>query len=909
MKRDPFLRRGSGRELSLTSNSTALIAANVVRLGLGFLYWVLAARLFPARDVGLAGAVVAAMMLCLLFGLLGIGSATIAAFPAHRRDPSPLLNTTFVLVATVAGASAVVYLAAASSASVAVREVLTTPSYAGLFLVACVTNTLAGQLDHISTAVRRADQAVVRGALFGASALMLMAVGHVLGGGDELLFAPWAVGGVAICVLGFVQLTGVQPRWRSRLRVDRAVARGIIRVALPNHALTLADRAPGLLLPMIVTAILSPATNATWYVVWMMAGAIYIIPVEVGVTMFSEVAQRPETLRRSVLRGIQVSLAFGVGGAACVAVLAPVLLTLMGKSYASGGIVPLRLLLLAVIPMAAIQAYFAVSRARNRLREATVSAWLGGTVAVVAAGFAGSVSGLVGMALAWLGVQVLLGMWASARLLMLVRSTGHRETREEPARLDTSYSSGGAVGALRASAAPIAVEELELSEPLPPLAATSTQALVLVRLHGHPVGLVVHELDGTTVTPAERAARTWEALGPRIRERLAADGLPVVTGLDEHGLPAAHEPRCLAQRRAHLDDPPRTTVVIPTRDRPLELLDAAAASVLASEFPRERFDLLILDNAPSTEDTRRWAEARGITYVREPAAGVSRARNRAFAEAQGEIVAFVDDDAVVDPQWLAEITRPFRDPRVACVTGLVTPLVLNTPAQVLFEQYRGPGTGFEHRVYDLDEHRPADPLFPYTAGRFGASNNCAFRRAAIETVGGFDPSLGGGTPAAAGEDLEMFFRIVASGHRLVVAPAAHARHLNRDTYEAFRAQMRSYGLGLGSYVTKLATDPRRLPGILRRVPRGLALLLAPGSPKNERRGADYPPEIRRLELAGLVQAPAVYLRSRRMVARQRRSAARPWTSDGIRNAPSVSARPSSTSSSASHRAAECPSTT
>ena len=80
----PGLARG-GRTLSMAQNSVALILAKVATMGLGFLFWLVAARLFAPSDVGLASGAVSAMMLITQLALFGVGSAVISLYPRARR--------------------------------------------------------------------------------------------------------------------------------------------------------------------------------------------------------------------------------------------------------------------------------------------------------------------------------------------------------------------------------------------------------------------------------------------------------------------------------------------------------------------------------------------------------------------------------------------------------------------------------------------------------------------------------------------------------------------------------------------------------------------------------------------------------------------------------------------------------
>jgi GT2 family glycosyltransferase len=308
------------------------------------------------------------------------------------------------------------------------------------------------------------------------------------------------------------------------------------------------------------------------------------------------------------------------------------------------------------------------------------------------------------------------------------------------------------------------------------------------------------------------------------------------------------------------------TVVVATHDRP-DALGECLASILASRGVQ--FDIVVVDSAPSTERTARLlaaeygAEPR-LTVVREDVPGLGRAHNRGLAFARGDVVAFTDDDVLVDPHWLARLAVPFRrDPEVGCVTGRIVALELRTPAQRWLEGYAGYEKGQARRRFDLGANRPLDPLFPYAAGAFGSGANMAFRTAVLRSIGGFDELLGAGTRSRGGDDLAAFFAVVTAGHRLVYEPAAVIRHRHHRDYDALRRGVFGYGVGLTAYLTKTLWDrPAAGLGMLRRLPAGVRHALGPGSPRNRRRAPDFPRELKWLERAGMVAGPATYARSR-----------------------------------------------
>jgi glycosyltransferase involved in cell wall biosynthesis len=375
------------------------------------------------------------------------------------------------------------------------------------------------------------------------------------------------------------------------------------------------------------------------------------------------------------------------------------------------------------------------------------------------------------------------------------------------------------------------------------------RAIVLVRQGGRPCGVAEVEIPVGGLDAAECEDRLREALGR-----------PVPS--------AAHdqESHPLFSVASVFPTLPHVTVVVATRDRP-EDLRRCVDSVLASNYPS--FDVLVVDNAPASIATQRvvadtYGAGQPVQYVREATPGLACAHNRALLETTGPIVAFTDDDVLVDPDWIANLVAGFGvAPDVACVTGMIFPLEIETPAQDLVERSIGFNKGFEQRLFRLGGPHD-DLLFPYAAGRFGSGANMAFRTDVLSALGGFDPALGTGTKARGGDDLAAFFDVVASGHALVYEPAAVIFHAHRRDDSALARQAFGYGAGLTAYLTKTLVDrPARVLDLAARVPAGLRYAFSRTSPKNARLPVEYPTALVRRERAGMLAGPALYWRSRR----------------------------------------------
>jgi O-antigen/teichoic acid export membrane protein/glycosyltransferase involved in cell wall biosynthesis len=417
---DPAGARAAPAGLPMLLNSAGLIVGTVSNLGFGFLSWLLAARTFPAAEYGLASGIVSAMMLCVLIATLGIDSAVITLFPQHQAHPARLLKTAIGLVAgaTLATAGAFLLLTRIVFANLGV--IAETPAYLGLFLLLSVLGAINTLLDQISVAFRRGDQVPVRSVVAGLLRLALVGLLPLAAGANfVVIIVAWVVGNLGACLLGAAQLWRVLVPGGATPAGEPPFARRLLRVGLPNYLLTLADRAPALILPIVATEIISPVANAYWYTVWMMALIVFIVPTAFGTSLFAEAARHPDALRAGIRRALRTSAVLGGLGAVVLGGVAPALLAILGPDYAAAGVTPLRILVATVLPLTLTQVYFAVCRGTRRLSEAVATAVLYGIAAVGLAALLGNMAGLRGMALGWLGAQAVAGVWVGWRLWSL----------------------------------------------------------------------------------------------------------------------------------------------------------------------------------------------------------------------------------------------------------------------------------------------------------------------------------------------------------------------------------------------------------------------------------------------------------------------------------------------------------
>lgn len=257
-------------------------------------------------------------------------------------------------------------------------------------------------------------------------------------------------------------------------------------------------------------------------------------------------------------------------------------------------------------------------------------------------------------------------------------------------------------------------------------------------------------------------------------------------------------------------DPPAerlsVAAVVCTRDRP-DQLERCLNSIL--DLERRPDEIVVVDNCPRDDRTRRLVFGMDMTYLREEHPGASRARNRAILESRSDLIAFTDDDCTVDPHWLDDLDASFADPMVMAVTGYIGPAEMETRAQYLYEVHGGFEKHFERTVFDGTRVSPSA-----AAGPAGASANVIFRRRAFYEAGLFAEDLGPGTPARSAEDAYQNYKVLAAGFRIVFEPSRIVWHRHRRDLDGLGSILRDYTISGFAYTTRCLLRHRDV-GVLR----------------------------------------------------------------------------------------------
>lgn len=409
---------------ALLGNAASLIATSAVTSGLGFAFWWAAARLLPPEVVGQGGALISVMTLAGTLAVLGVGTLLINELPTLERTrrgelSAGLLSAGLLGTAAAAALTALLVAPAVPLLLPGLARSVSGPWLLPLFVLGAALTTAGLVFDQAVIGLLRGDLQLRRNFI---AALARLAVLALI---TRLTLTPQALSGAWTAAAAASLLSVIITREDRRTLLARPAwdpLRRLAPAALRHHLLNLAMQTPGLILPVLVATQLSARENAQFYLAWLMAGFLGMIPYSLAAVLPAVAGSEPEERQVKVQQSLRWSLTGCAAGAAILILLARPLLSAFGPSYVAT-VPALQLLTLTAFPVIVKAHYVALGRLENRLiRVAGVIAALGlGELTAVWTG--GRVGGLTGMAAGLLAAYVLGAAWTLPAVLRSARGT------------------------------------------------------------------------------------------------------------------------------------------------------------------------------------------------------------------------------------------------------------------------------------------------------------------------------------------------------------------------------------------------------------------------------------------------------------------------------------------------------
>jgi O-antigen/teichoic acid export membrane protein len=415
-------------KMPLYRNAIYLMMAQALNGAFGLAFWIVAARLYDADDVGLASTAISAILLLTGLAGLGLDYALIRFMSIVGDDSRRLINTSLTISAVTSAAMATVFLAGLHLWSPALLYFRNEPLRAAGFVVFAAMVTVYVTQDGAFIGLRSAGFSLAKGLMFNFGRIALLVPLAALFGAFGLVSAWGVSAAVALAIGAVIFLPRVSRGYRPVPDMSRSVIDRIIRYSLTNYVSIILWTCPGYILPLMVANLVNIESAAYFYAAWAIANVLFQVPMAVSFSLFAEGSVDEQQLEQNTRRSLKLSLLIVIPISLLIAISASLILMVFKTEYADTSANLLRLLALSAVPMSVNCMYFVVHRVRMRLRNVVA---LSGSIALAALALSWFLLprvGIVGAGIAWLSAQTAAAL---AVLFLLHRSSsGAKPTTE-----------------------------------------------------------------------------------------------------------------------------------------------------------------------------------------------------------------------------------------------------------------------------------------------------------------------------------------------------------------------------------------------------------------------------------------------------------------------------------------------
>jgi len=399
---------------SLFKNSMFLMLSSGVMAVLGFVFWLICARLFSAHDIGLATTIISVMGLITSFSLLGLNSGLIRYLPdSTNRDRK--INTCFTLVALVTIVISAVFIIGLEKFSPSLLFIKDNLFLALSFIFFAVIASWGSIIDSIFISLRSSHFVLTKSAIFGVIKIVLPFA--LVSWGAYGIFSSYMIAMLAGFITVFVILM-IKFQYKPKFVFYDEVIKRIGRFSFGNYVAGFIGGLALMLMPLIITNTINPTTTAYYYMAMMIASLLFVIPSSTTSSLFAEGSHDERKLKKKTRSAIKIIAFLLIPAILAIVFFGQYILLAFGKEYSTQGFTFLKIMAVSGIFVSINSVFGSIFKIKKKIKQII---WVNVIGAVVIIGlsyfFLTLGHSLVGIGIAYIAGQIAMNLayWGMSR--------------------------------------------------------------------------------------------------------------------------------------------------------------------------------------------------------------------------------------------------------------------------------------------------------------------------------------------------------------------------------------------------------------------------------------------------------------------------------------------------------------
>lgn len=403
---------------SFLKNAYILISDGISNTFLGFIYWLIAARLFEASDIGIANSAISAIILVVSLSVQGFGVGIIRLLPQYPDKENQVINSCLTLSLILLSLILSIFYLFLPFWSTSLNSFIDGKI---LFFVLFSFSYLYTQLlDCVFISTRKTQNLLIKNLQLNVIKLLLL-LGFIHQESNGLYYS-WGISIVIICIIEtLIVRKRVNTSYKPALFFDRELGREVLGYSMKNHVADVVSSIPSMILPIMIAELINVKMVAYFTIPWMIVNSLMIIERSTSQSLFAEISDDISLLSFKVAKSIKFLLYQLFPLLFMILLFGKYILSIYGEEYSSNGYSLLVILTMSLIPYSLNVTYFVILRAKKELSTLQLYSFFLTTSILVLSYFMAIRWSLIGIGIAWLSAQFLCFLIISPNLNKILR--------------------------------------------------------------------------------------------------------------------------------------------------------------------------------------------------------------------------------------------------------------------------------------------------------------------------------------------------------------------------------------------------------------------------------------------------------------------------------------------------------
>lgn len=391
---------------SFQRNAVYLMINSVMCSILGFIFWIIAAKYYTPSEIGLASTLISTSTLLSVVANLGLGIGIIKYLPPLKKNSNNLINSFTTVAGSTSVIVSIIFLGLIRIFSQEMDFLNNSYLYQLMFIVVTLCFVIGSIQESVFVAERKSGYSILKNLIMGSRFLY---PAFFVTFGTIGIFSSYGIAYIlSILVTTFFLLPHAIKGYIPKIHVDKLLIKDSLNYSIGNYIAGFFELAPGLMLPFIITNMISSESTAYFYIAWTVSSVLYIIPKSIATSLFAEGSNGKEKFNQEIKKSLKLVSILLLPAIVVVFIAGDKILFAFGESYSKNSIELLRILVISSLPLAVNTIIISIWRVKKRINNIIITNASIAIATIIIGYLMAPYIGVTGFGLAWLFSQIII---------------------------------------------------------------------------------------------------------------------------------------------------------------------------------------------------------------------------------------------------------------------------------------------------------------------------------------------------------------------------------------------------------------------------------------------------------------------------------------------------------------------